>query len=777
MGLRKDILVPGAVVALVLMAIASPLQVGARTAPSAHPAAPVSIQRGFAPITGSPGVPAVNVKTRTLYVPIQCLVGCPSSPLTHEVDLINTSTCNAGIVTDCHVVARARVGDSPLAAAVDEATDTVYVANGDGSVSVVNGTLCNVTDTSGCATPVATIHTGGFDVDDVFDPATRTLYVADLNGRILVIDGAGCNATTSSGCAKPVKSVRDSLGPQALDIDVATDTVYAVNDVTGDGNTVSVIDGATCNGSTGSGCGATPHIVTVGSGSFWDGVDQATDTIYVANNNSDTVSVINGARCNAEVTAGCNSIPPAVPVGADPQWVSVDDQLHTVFTLNQFDDTLSPINTRTCNGTVVSGCSQTPPTAQAGPNHNPGYLPFPNTMTLLPNTDTAYLVNVGGPNLVTVITLSTCDAVVTSGCRTVAPSVPNSEFQVSVDPSTNTIYASNLNLPEIDVLNGARCDAGHLSGCAPVAEIPMDSPRAVLGAIDHADHTLYASDASGIVVAINIAACNAADTAGCATPHATTIKIGTNLGSAALNPATQSLYVPFGKKGNKLAVLNAATCNAEVTSGCGQTPAVVTVGAATAGVAVSVKQNTIYATSMGIPFSSGDTVDVINGATCNGTVHSGCGSLAATLTVGMGPDVGPDGVGVDDATNTVYVADNNDGDTPGTVSVIDSATCNGHETAGCAGPFPAIVVGRAPLGLTMDLRTDTIYVVDAVSAGISMFNGSTCNAEVTSGCGRPGREQALVSEPLAVAVNPETNTVYATDVAGPGSLSIFRGRP
>src|SRR5580698_8914910 len=215
MGLRKDILVPGAVVALVLMAIASPLQVGARTAPSAHPAAPVSIQRGFARITGSPGVPAVNVKTRTLYVPIQCVVGCPSSPLTHEVDLINTSTCNAGIVTDCHVVARARVGDSPLAAAVDEATDTVYVSNGDGSVSVVNGTLCNVTDTSGCATPVATIHTGGFDVDDVFDPATRTLYVADLNGRILVIDGAGCNATTSSGCAKPVKSVRDSLGPQA----------------------------------------------------------------------------------------------------------------------------------------------------------------------------------------------------------------------------------------------------------------------------------------------------------------------------------------------------------------------------------------------------------------------------------------------------------------------------------------------------------------------------------------------------------------------------------
>ncbi|MGA8415337.1 MAG: YncE family protein [Candidatus Dormiibacterota bacterium] len=771
MRLRKGGLVPGAVVALVLMAIASPLQVGARITPSASPAVPASIQRGFINLDGSPGTPAVNPRTDTLYVPVQCPIGCPPAPLTHEMDLINTSTCNSVITTDCHVVARARVGDSPLAAAVDEKTDTIYVANGTGSVSVVNGSTCNATVTSGCSTPVATIDTGGFPVDDVFNPMTRTLYVASpAPGSVFVIDGASCNALTTSGCGKPVKTVTDTFGPQALDVDVATDTIYTADNDSGGGSTVSVIDGATCNGSTGSGCGSAPHTVTVGSGSFWDAVDQETNTIYVASNNVNTVAVINGARCNGEITVGCSSAPPTVSVGGGPVSVAVDDRLHTVFALNGSDDTLSAINTHTCKGTVTSGCSTTTPAAQAGSNHNPGYTANPNTITLLPGTDTAYLVTVGGENRASVITLGRCNAVTTSGCLKVAPSAPDPEYEVSVDPATNTIYATNLNLPEIDVIKGATCDAKHVAGCAPVAEIPMVSPDDLMGAIDDADHTLYVSDRSGIVVAVNIATCNAAHTAGCAAPAAT-ITVGPGPLPPALNPATQSLYVPFGTNSNELAVMNAATCNAEVTSGCGQTPSVVAISENTAAVAVSVKQDTIYATNVGNPFASGDTVDVVNGATCNGTDHSGCGSLAATLTVGAGPF----GVGVDDATNTVYVANNTNGDTPGTVSVINSATCNGHDTAGCAGPFPTVVIGRSPLILAVDIRTDTIYVADYSSAGVSVINGSTCNAEVTSGCGRPAPEQAVGSQPFGVAVNQETNTVYATDLSA-GSLSILKGR-
>jgi DNA-binding beta-propeller fold protein YncE len=110
--------------------------------------------------------------------------------------------------------------------------------------------------------PVATIKVGGFLVAAAFNPATGTLYVADPTGDVFVIDAAGCNAVTTRGCTQPAKKVKVSQGPQALDVDVATDTVYAANAGSGNGDTVSVIDGATCNGKNGSGCGQAPRTIT-----------------------------------------------------------------------------------------------------------------------------------------------------------------------------------------------------------------------------------------------------------------------------------------------------------------------------------------------------------------------------------------------------------------------------------------------------------------------------------------------------------------------------------
>jgi DNA-binding beta-propeller fold protein YncE len=218
--------------------------------------------------------------------------------------------------------------------------------------------------------------------------------------------------------------------------------------------------------------------------------------------------------------------------------------------------------------------------------------------------------------------------------------------------------------------------------------------------------------------------------------------------------------------------VNVASCNAKDASGCGQTPAVITVGANTSVIAVSAKTDTIYAPSAGSPFATGDKVYVIDGATCNGTNHSGCGHVAATVTVGLGPY----GVAVDDATDTVYVANNTNGDAPGTVSVINGATCNGVDTAGCTGNIPTVSVGRSPLLVAVNTRTDVIYVTDFSSAGVSVLNGSTCNATVTTGCGNTAPEQAVGSQPFGIAVNQTSNTVYAMNLFGAGSMSIFSGR-
>ena len=749
---------------------------GPTTQATSHPAAASALAGqktafGSVVLDGSPGGSAADTRTGTLYVPIQCPTSfCSTGKPAHVMDVINAAACNANVRSGCKVVARAEVGGSPTSAVVDERTGTVYVTNSnDGTVSVVNGARCNAGVTSGCGVPRATIKLGGFLVAAAINPATRTLYVADLKGGVFVVDAATCNAATTSGCAQAAREVKDSQGPAGLDIDPATDTVYAVNNGDSDnGDTVSVINGATCNGTVGSGCGDALPVTKVGSGAFGIAVDQAHHTFYVASDNDGTVSVINGARCNARVTSGCGQAWPTVTTGANPESVALDPSSGTVFTVNHFDDTLSVINTNTCNGTTTSGCADRPRNEQATPVRNPGFNSFPNAVTLIPQEKTAYVVNVGGASVVSVVSVSHCSASDTTDCRTEAPSVPAHEATISADLATGTIYASNTSRSEIDVLNAATCRTGNLAGCTPVAEIPVGHPMANVSVADDITRTLYAADPqAGTIAVINIAACSARDTAGCADKPAV-IKIGASPNTPVVNPATRTLYVSYGSNANQVAVVNAATCNATRTSGCGQTPAVVKVGDGTVVLAVSTATDTIYAPNSGMSFS-GHTMSVINGATCNGTSHSGCSHLAATVPVGAGPF----GVAVNDGTHTVYVVNNAFGDSPGTVSVINSATCNGTVTAGCSRRFPVMTTGVAPQLAAIDAATGTIYVTDFGSAGVTVLDGSRCNATVTSGCGASPSERAVGSEPADLAIDPQAGTVYVIDAFQAGSMSVL----
>ena len=95
------------------------------------------------------------------------------------------------------------------------------------------------------------------------------------------------------------------VNPQNTVLDPATHTLYAherpENNTDG---SVSVLNASTCNALQASGCVSTTPSVQVGNGPVAIAVDQATDTIYVVNSNSNTVSVINGATCNAEQHLG-----------------------------------------------------------------------------------------------------------------------------------------------------------------------------------------------------------------------------------------------------------------------------------------------------------------------------------------------------------------------------------------------------------------------------------------------------------------------------------------
>jgi hypothetical protein len=77
-------------------------------------------------------------------------------------------------------------------------------------------------------------------------------------------------------------------------------------------------------------------------------------------------------------------------------------------------------------------------------------------------------------------------------------------------------------------------------------------------------------------------------------------------------------------------------------------------------------------------------VDVVNAATCNATVKSGC-RVVARATVGSAPTAAV----VDERTGTVYVTNSNDG----TVSVVNGARCNARVTSGCSVPRATIKLG------------------------------------------------------------------------------------
>jgi DNA-binding beta-propeller fold protein YncE len=118
---------------------------------------------------------------------------------------------------------------------------------------------------------------------------------------------------------------------------------------TADGDTVSVINGAICNAVQQSGCGQVPATVTVGRAPFGVAVDQSTNTAYVVNNQGGdydaTLSTIDGAHCDASDMSGCTSPSPAdLGPGRAPNGIALDPRTHTLYTADFYTATVSAID-------------------------------------------------------------------------------------------------------------------------------------------------------------------------------------------------------------------------------------------------------------------------------------------------------------------------------------------------------------------------------------------------------------------------------------------------
>ena len=235
------------------------------------------------------------------------------------------------------------------------------------------------------------------------NPATHTIYVANGNNdngpnaggnTISVIDSRHCQAADVSRCAGPWPTIKVGDLPSTIAVDQRTDTVYVTD--SGD-NAVSVFNGATCNAVDSSGCGQKPATVPVGLGPLGIFADQANHTVYIANanngqNGGTTVSMLDSATCNASHLAACPThAPPIVDVGATPQDVTVDAGTHTVYvtTMGALNG-WAVFNATTCNATVQAGCtaigrlagdSSGPISAQVDPANDTLQANFDNTVS------------------------------------------------------------------------------------------------------------------------------------------------------------------------------------------------------------------------------------------------------------------------------------------------------------------------------------------------------------------------------------------------------------
>jgi DNA-binding beta-propeller fold protein YncE len=410
----------------------------------------------------------------------------------------------------------------------------------------------------------------------------------------------------------------------------------------------------------------------------------------------------------------------------------------------------------------------------------------PESLVLDQRTQTLYTANEVDNNL-SVIDASRCNAQTTRGCRHLPPAVAISAGRLAADPTAHTVYvASGANA--VSMINTRSCNASRPAGCTqtPPAVTVGDSPDAV--AIDHRTQTLYVanqeSGSTGTVSVINARTCNATNLAGCGSTSTLQVP-GGNPDDIAVDSATDTIYVATttATGPNLISVFDGATCNATDTTGCQQTPPTLQVGDSGGGqfdsalnIAVDKVTNTIYATNTvknTVPFM-GNSVYVINGATCDAANTTGCGQTPATITIAPNPPIGsnPGAIAVDQATNTVYTSNIADAEHPGTVSVINGAICNGQNTSGCGQTPGTVEVGFGAEDVAIDRTTHKVYVTNIEDASVSVIDGATCNGSNITGCNQTPPKLAVGDYPGAIAVDPAIGTGYVQDIEGVSVTSL-----
>ena len=692
------------------------------------------------------------------------------------------------------LVGSAPVGPGPSELAINPRTHTMYVTNGnavDGpnaggdTVSVIDTRRCHSGDISRCHGPWPTIVVGNRTPDDLpsgvaVDVTTDTVFVANAGANtVSVFDGATCNAVITSGCGQVPAEVPVGPGPISLTIDPISDTVYVPNS---SGTSVSMLDTRRCNAEHLSGCPTTaPPAVDVAANPYNVDTDERSHTAYVTTiGDQNGWAVFDTATCNARRQSGCTTLGRLAGDPAGPNDGKVDPVHQTLYTAD-FGNTISAFDLRHCRADDLSGCATV----------EPGIVtPFPKTgfeHDLWVAIDTAHhtaYVNFHKDDALLVVDTDLCNGARPAGCATLTPPpeihTGTDPQAIALDPRTHTLYTANLVDNTVSVIDASSCNASVTLGCRarpPSAFVPGAGGIAV----DQTVHTAYVTSDPHTVAMIDTRDCNALHPDGCRRSPSK-VAVADLPTAIAVNRATHTAYVAsvkIGADAGSVSVLDTRTCHAR-SSGCTMVGTLqVTAGSPTA-IAVNSATGTVY---VGTATSGGpNRVSVLNGATCNATKTTGCNQSPALMTVGATDGCSFIGVAVNEASNTIYATNTEQCSEPflgDKVYVYNGATCDATNMTGCGAPIATITAGFNPMAIAVDQATNTVYaplLADGEYAGnVAVINGATCNASNTSGCGQTPALTPAGFGPVSATVDPITHRVYVTNIEDT-SVSVIDGK-
>jgi len=357
------------------------------------------------------------------------------------------------------VTATVAVGANPVAVAVNPVTDKIYVANCVPSGSRSPGIRGTVTVIDGHTNIQTEVAVGICPSAVAVNPLTNKIYVANYGkfnlwcgscinyGSVTVIDGATNSTLTITNS--------QAKFPRAVALNSVTNKIYLANNLS---QNVTVIDGASNSITTVPTTGIYPYDIAV---------DSATNKIYVTSfligaATSRAVSVIDGFTNRATMVTD--------PKAADPFAVAVNPVTNKIYVANLGN--LGKNGTNVGSGTVIDGATRLTRNI-ADPN-----VIAPHVVAVDPTLNKIYFANansagISGNGGVTVV-----DGFTNSFVNITHPNMTTDgnvfdTANIAVDTVMNRVYLANASSNNVMVFDG------FTNSTTTIADLHAKAPRAV----------------------------------------------------------------------------------------------------------------------------------------------------------------------------------------------------------------------------------------------------------------------------------------------------------